>query len=209
MTISILIVLGLESFKKPRLRFEIGTPGEIKENDPAGRTPAKFTHVYVYNDPMPTALSWIWNRESAMSSRGWITFHDLDGQDIFGRKMDIRWANNPEPLIIDPQTGTAKGIDWDKMRIGNIWNIPPGKIADEVYGNLDVVMRTKDDTNCYGWNNNSYLHNWKNPEWKLGTGKYLVKIVIITGGQTFIETIQIMNMERFEDFRLEPSLRKL
>jgi hypothetical protein len=203
--ISIFIVLGLESFRKPRLRFTIGTSGEIMPNDPAGRTPAKWTHVYVYNEPMPKWLSWIWDRNPALSCRGWISFHALDGQDLFGRKMEVRWANNPEPLLQDPGTGQPTGIDWDKMRVGHLWDIPPGSITDGDYGNLDIVFRSITDSDCYGWNNKSYLYGWRNPEWKLESGRYLAKIVIKTGGQTFSHTVQIMNQGRYEDFRLEPS----
>jgi len=147
MVLSILIVLGLESFKKPKLLFKIGDFGEIKPNDPLGRTPSKWTHVFVYNEPMPKLLSWIWDRSPALSCRGWITFHDLDGQDLFGRKMKIRWANNPEPLLIDPKTGNPSSIDWDKMRIGHLWDIPPGTIEHNDYGILDIVFRSADDEN--------------------------------------------------------------
>ena len=210
MILSIVIVLALESFKKPKLEFSIGDFGEIKPDDPLGRTPSKWTHVFVYNKPMPKILSWVWDRSPALGCTGWITFHDLDGQDLFGRKMTIRWANNPEPIYIDPKTGAPSGsIDWDKMRVGHLWDIPPGPLDYREYGSLDVVYRSADDENCYGWNNDAYLHNWKNPEWKLGPGRYLAKIVVKTGGQIFAETVQIMNQGRFEDFRLEPSSRKL
>lgn len=203
--VSILIVLGLERFRKPRLRFVIGDPGEILPNDPVGRTRAKWTHVFVTNEPMPKWLSWIWDRDPALACRGWITFHALDGQDLFGRKMDIRWANNPEPLFQDPKTGKATGIDWDKMRTGHLWDIPPGTVAEGAHGILDVVFRPIGESECYGWNNKSYLFDWRNPEWKLEAGRYLAKIVLRTGGQTFSHTVQIMNQGRYEDFRLEPS----
>jgi len=105
MILSIVIVLALESFKKPKLEFSIGDFGEIKPDDPLGRTPSKWTHVFVYNKPMPKILSWVWDRSPALGCTGWITFHDLDGQDLFGRKMTIRWANNPEPYILIRKPG--------------------------------------------------------------------------------------------------------
>ena len=119
--------------------------------------------------------------------------------------MQIRWINNPEPVMLDPSTGNVVGIDWDKMRAGYLWDIPPGKLSDGDYGAISVAYRAQSDVECYGFNNESYLHSWRNPEWRLGAGRYLARIVIKTGGQTFTETVQIMNQGRHEDFRLEPS----
>lgn len=201
---SILIVLWFESKRKPKLRFSIGEMAEIEPNDPRGLQPAKLPHVYVYNESMPRWLSRAFDRNPALACRGEISFHNLDGQNLFSRPMPVRWANNPEPLVQDPKTGQFTGIDWDKMRVGPLWDIPPGNDP----GILNVVYRAKTDPECYGYNNDSYLHNWRNPEWKLDPGQYLAKIVIRTGGQTFTETVQIMNLG-YDDFRLELSARKL
>ena len=97
--ISVAIVLALESLRKAKLRFSIGETAELKPNELGWRPQAKWSHVYVYNQPMPKWLSWVFDRTPALACRGWITFHDLDGQDLFDRRMQVRWSNNPEPLI--------------------------------------------------------------------------------------------------------------
>ena len=207
--VSVMIILALEGMRKPRLKFVRGESGVLFPNDPHGRQPAKWTHVYVYNEPMPKWLSWAFDRNPAIGCHGWITFHALDGRDLFDKRMPIRWADNLEPVIQDPKTCKAMGIDWDKMRTGGPWDIPPGDLTDGEYGNLDVVFRAKSDSECHGWNNDSYLFNWRNPEWKLDKGRYLAKIVIRTGGQSFTEIFEIMNQGRYEDFRLVESDKKL
>ena len=95
------------------------------------------------------------------------------------------------------------------MRIGHIVDIPPGEIQDGEYGTLAVVFRAKGENECYGFNNESYVHGWRHPEWKLGQGRFLAKIIVKTGGQVVTETVQIMNHERYEDFRLVSSDKKL
>lgn len=202
---SILIVLGLESLRKPRLHFTIGQPGEIFPNDSLGRTPGRWLHVYVYNSPMPSWLAWAFNRSPALSCRGSIDFRDSRGQEMFDKPMPLRWANNPEPLLLDPATGKPHGIDWDKMRTGHLWDITPGLVAERDYGVADVVFRAASEQECYGWNNDSYLHDWRNPQWKLPQGRYFAKLVVRTGGQSFSETFLVSNDGSYRDFRLEAS----
>jgi hypothetical protein len=206
--LSILAVLGLESLKKPRLRFSLGAPGEIFPDDPLGRKPAKWTHIYVRNEPMPSWLSWAWDRDPALSCHGSLSFTDQKGQDVFGRAMPIRWANNPEPLIQDPASGLPKGIDWDKMRVGHLWDIAPAPISHMEYGVADVAFRADGESDAYGWNNDAYLHDWRNPQWRLPPGNYTVRIAVRTGGQVFRDTFRLINDTPYAQFRLEqPSAR--
>jgi hypothetical protein len=202
--LSILAVLWFEGRRKPKLSFRIGKPGEIKEGDPSRREPAKWTHIVVHNARMPGWLSWAFNRNPAMSCGGWIEFFTLDGQPLFdGKKMDIRWSDSPQPLILGPD-GVTGQIDWERMRTGHLFDIPPGADAP-----IDVVFRAKRDEDCYGWNNESYLHAWRNPSWKLGQGRYLAKITILTGGEEFTHTVEIVNEDAYEDFDLVPASRQL
>lgn len=201
--LSILAVLALESLKKPRLGFSVGEPGELFPADQFGRKPAKWTHIYVHNEPMPRWISWAWDRDPALSCHGSISFIDDKGQDVFGRAMRIRWANNPEPLIQDPDSGIAKGIDWDKMRVGNSWDIPPASISDKEYGVADVAVRHDGEAEAYGWNNDAYLYNWRNPNWRLPRGNYTIRIVVRTGGQVSRGTFRLFNDIPYAQFRLE------
>ena len=65
------------------------------------------------------------------------------------------------------------------------------------------VYRAKDSESCYGWNNDSYLHNFEHPSWKLDKGRYIVRIRAVTGGREFVYVFRIVNDASFEDFRIE------
>ncbi len=78
------------------------------------------------------------------------------------------------------------------------YDIPPGE-----YTTLSFVYREKRQSVCYGWNNESYLHGFKHPQWQLEKGRYIVKLVVKTGGREFTSEFMIFNDGKFDDFRLE------
>ncbi len=193
--LGILIVLWIERQRRPSLTLKLGQTGEIKENDPLKRMPSKWLHVQVHNRNVPTWLAWVYHGEPALSCRAWITFHHLDGQRVFDREMVARWSGSDEPKveIISTEKGQAARL----IGAQNSFDIPPGEHTD-----IDIVFRAKSDDDCFGWNNESYLHNWRHPDWLLEKGRYIAKIRVKTGGQEYVNAFLIANDVRYEDFRL-------
>jgi hypothetical protein len=74
---------------------------------------------------------------------------------------------------------------------------------------LDVAVRFEGDIDCYGWNNEAYLHpDRRNPAWRLPASRYLVKASIVTSGDTWINAFRLANdVVRLDDLRLEPAIR--
>ena len=72
---------------------------------------------------------------------------------------------------------------------------------------LDVVVRFENEPDCYGWNNDSYLFNWRNPNWKLAGKRYLIKVVVTSSGRKCKGVFRLINdVENLNDFRLlDPS----
>ena len=71
---------------------------------------------------------------------------------------------------------------------------------------LDVAVRFDNEADCYGWNNDSYLYNWRNPNWKLPRERYLAKVTITSSGQKCIGVFRLVNdVEQLADFRLDPA----
>jgi hypothetical protein len=56
---------------------------------------------------------------------------------------------------------------WDTSRLTIIskMDIPPGEQKD-----LDLAVRCDDDSEAYGWNNESYWSGWKNKKMDAGKG---------------------------------------
>lgn len=55
----------------------------------------------------------------------------------------------------------------------------------------------------FGWNNESYFHNWRNPDWRLGRDRFLIKVVITSSGQKCVGVFRLINdVDNRKDFRL-------
>jgi hypothetical protein len=195
--VGILVVLWLERQRRPGLTMHIGVPGTIDEADPVKRHPTTFLKVQVHNRTVPRWLAWVYHGEPAVSCAAWMSFHSLDGVALFDREMVGRWSETPDPPPIQG-IKTENGAVLRLLNVQDTMDIQPGS-----YANLDVVCRLKGEEECYGWNNESYLHGWKNPAWRLPKGRYIARIRVKTGGKEFRDAFVIDNDRSFTDFRLE------
>jgi hypothetical protein len=141
-------------------------------------------------------------RAPALQCRAAITFHHFDDEgDIFGRAMDGRWASTPEPAPLVLPSATPPGQ--------HLVLIPEWRAVDIYPGDselLDVVFRADNDAECYGWNNEAYFSSpvWRNPNWKLDRGRYLVRVTVSSSGQKCLGWFRLENSVSRTDFRLEP-----
>jgi hypothetical protein len=141
-------------------------------------------------------------RGPASQCRALITFHHLDGQNVFGRAMPARWSDTDQPVQIvsaAPQGQPIALVNLEKaLRVSRVDIYPSEKEL------LDVAVRIDNDQDCYGWNNQAYLHQWRNPEWRIPPGRYLAKVAITSSGQTWTDVFRLINDVPRTDFRLEP-----
>ncbi len=196
--IGILIVLWIERQRRPYLDMEVGIPGTIDSADPLKRPVITFLHVRIKNKNVPKWLSWVYDGEPALSCSAWISFYHLDGHQVFSREMTARWTETPEPNI--QQFEIEKGMAARVTNVQNTVDIPPGESSQ-----VDIVSRIKDEDECYGWNNESYLYNWRHPSWRLDKGRYIALVRVKSGGREFTDAFIVVNNVNFEDFRLEPA----
>ncbi len=75
---------------------------------------------------------------------------------------------------------------------------------------LNIAGKFDDDADCYGWSNESYFSDpvWRNPNWRLPVGRYLVKVVVNTAGEKVSSVFRLINDVPRTDFRLEPTMPK-
>jgi hypothetical protein len=145
------------------------------------------------------------SRSAAMHCKGTITFHHLDGQNVFGRAMEIRWSNTLEPVSMYFNLGNKTIPIGNSTTVIRDIHVYPGEAEL-----LDVAARFDNDSECYGWSNASYFSNplWRNPDWKLPQGRYLVKLSISSAGEKCTGVFRLINDVPRQDFRLEPKLKK-
>lgn len=201
-----LLVIRVEEFRKPRLKLQLVPPYAAKYPD---RRPAKQSHVIhlrAFNEVLPWWGKWM-SRNAAVQCRGDISFHHMDGQNIFGRAMSVKWLRTAEalPMEIRSPEGELSGFLVDPLRImsESRVDIAPGETAE-----FDVVVRFDEDSECYGWNLESYQSEppWRNPKWKLSAGRYLLRVQIFSGDQSCSGQFRLINDVPADAFRLEPAL---
>lgn len=199
--IAIAFTIIIENLRKPKLYIKLAAPIDNNYiNRPAQNV--RFLGVEVINNNLPKFARWML-RNSAIYCHAEITFHHLDGQDIFGRIMEGRWSGSPEPASIHFKVGDNVFSISDPFKLISRIDIPPGESQ-----RLDIAAKFENETECYGWNNESYFSNpiWRNPNWKMFRGRYLVRVKIISSGQIVNETFRLINDVERGDFRLEKRL---
>jgi hypothetical protein len=199
---SYLVVFLVESQRKPRLTLSIVEPSD--QNYPSGR-PARIMRsllVRVRNEELPKWLRWM-RRESAQSCSGIVKFmYASDGTALFTEGMPARWASSPELIPLTGTVGSNTPVAiWDPSRLSVISkiDIPAGEQED-----LGTVVRCDDEIEAYGFNNESYQFNWRNPKWKLAKGRYLVEVTIRSAGQKACRSFMLNNDLSRDQFRLDP-----
>jgi hypothetical protein len=204
--ITILTAAWIEYLRTPRLTLSIEDPPcDLRYGPGSPATDARYLRLVLRNAALPALMRWML-RSAALQCRGEVTFHHLDdGQDIFGKSMPARWAASPQPIanqIIEVATGQVRYVINDYTRVaGSRIDVYPGEETI-----LDVAVRLDAETDCYGWNDDAYRYLWRNPEWKFGAGRYLVKAVVSSSGRRCVAVVRLLNEGQRSAFRLEPAL---
>jgi hypothetical protein len=203
--ITIATAMGVEYFRRPQLALVIENPPcDLTYTPQHPALNACYLRVKLRNAALPPGLRWM-QLAAALQCRGEITFHHLDGQNIFGRQMAVRWANSPQPIasqIVDTHGVVQYAIlDFARMATAVRMDVYPGE--EEI---VDVVVRLDNELDCYGWNDEAYIHQWRNPNWKLSRGRYLIKVVITSSGHKCVGCFRLINdVDNRTDFRIEPA----
>jgi len=203
--IAIATTIAVEYFRRPKLRLS-AIEQAVEVSYPAGK-PARYGRylaLRLTNEPLPWYAKWM-QRSAALQCRGTMSFHHLDGQKVFAADMPVRFAESPQPIPMEIHLGGYVGILVDPQRLSadSRVDVYPG---EEV--RLDVAARFDNDADCYGWSNLSYFSNpaWRNADWKLPAGRYLVKAVVSSSGEKCATLFRLLNEGTSRDFRLERAL---
>lgn len=201
--LSIFFVVWMEYLRQPNLTISIAP---LADNPYPAQFPARrarFLRLTIANNKLPFLLRWLL-RSPAQKCHGSIQFHHLDGQNVFGRSMQIRWIRSPEPVPITANLGGQQLQIFDPVRLTPElnWDIYPG--MEELF---DVAARFDADVDCFGWSNESYFSNpiWRNTNWRIPPGRYLVKVEILSSGKKCSGVFRLINDVQINDFRLEPT----
>jgi len=203
--IAALITILIEVLRKPHLKMQIIPPVDMTFTDKPAKE-MRAVRIRLLNMPLPRWIKWMY-RNPALQCHGKITFHHLDGDNIFGRSMILRWANAPEPIPLRVEIGNVQGLVFDPVRITQIqkMDVYPGESAE-----IDIAVKLDYEPECYGWSNESYFSEplWRNVAWRLKQSRYIVKISVLSSGETITGLFRLINDVEQKDFRLEEALPK-
>jgi len=201
--VAILTTIFIERLRKPKLQFRIALPHDREYQGRPARQ-ARFLGLELVNKPLPCWAKWM-ARNAAIQAHGIITFHHLDGQNIFGRAMNIRWSGSAEPIAMSVEIDGNKIsiVDPTKFTLTPRMDIYPGEAE-----RLDVAARFDQEDEYYGWSNENYFFRplWRDPDWKLPSGRYLVKVTVISAGEKCTNIFRLINDVSQQDFRIESAL---
>src|SRR6266571_6772200 len=114
-----LMVIQVERLRKPSLKLRLlpTYAAEYPDGRPAKRS--RIIKIEAMNEMLPRWASWM-SRSAALQCRGTISFHHMDGQNIFGRSMSVKWVRTPEALPMEIRSAdgsTTAGYLVDPQRI--------------------------------------------------------------------------------------------
>ena len=202
--ITILTAIMVEYLRRPKLSIKIIDPIDLNFKSPKPAQSIRSLRLKVCSKALPFWAKWM-SRKTAAQCHGFISFHHLDGQNIFGRVMPIRWTNTPEPVPIIFEIDGKTLSYFDRLTFGltQRTNIPPGESEE-----IDVAVRLDNDEECFGWSNESYFSvpKWRNEDWKLSKGRYLVFVTIISEGEKRTGLFRLLNDVPKNSCRLESAL---
>jgi hypothetical protein len=202
--ITILVTISVEVLRRPKLRLAVGNAVDATYTDERPAKKGRYLYVNLINDPLPWFARWM-SRGAALHCSGTVTFHNLDGQRFFAREMPVRFSRTPEPVPVQLRVGEAVIAFFDPSRANaeSRIDVYPGESTP-----LDVAVKFESEEEAYGWSNLNYFSTppWRNPDWKLPRGRYLVAITISSSGQKCDGLFRLLNEAGPMDFRLEPAL---
>lgn len=202
--IAIVLTIAVETLRKPRLTLSIASPIDKEYQDRPARD-VRFLLIECQNQPLPWFARWM-SRNAALQCHGTVSFYHLDGQNVFGRSMPSRWSGTTEPAASQIILGEQRGflIDLQRMTIESRVDIHPGEKAL-----LDIAAKFDEESECYGWSNLSYLSTpvWRNPDWKLNSGRYLVRVTVMSAGEQCSGIFRLINDVQRGDCRIEKALQ--
>lgn len=199
----------IENLKRPNLIMAEGKPWPMPAIPQRGRPSGLFIYVKVTNPPNQGRFrAWV-PKDTAYECYPTIEFlRDTNGKLNLECSLVGRWDRAPEPttmsIYLYTPTGLAEvGALKDDLRLrpdqpSQFVNIYPGKTES-----LAIAVKLDEDTESYGWSNESYDHRYRHPNYLLEGERYLVRVTIETMGIKKTDVFRLHNGATRDAFSLQ------
>ena len=188
-----LLTRGWDEIRKPNLKIVVGEDGFWPNNSSPD---VKFLHVKVNNVKRNWLDSIFFGNPTANNARAWVSFLDYPSKKELV-KLNGRWTSKKEP--VDYSTG--------KVDLAEVLVPPRETITPDEETNISVALKDKGKDNLFGFNNESYLHNWRKPEYELDEKRYVVRVRISSEGKSWFKEFVLLNPGKtLSNFKLSNSV---
>ncbi len=178
------IILGwlltriMEMFRRPRISFDSIDDSEFSR----ASKKFKFLNVIVKNKKQNWIEKFFLGNTSLNNARVWLSFGEFTShKEVL--KINGRWASTKEP--VDYSSGQPLIAE---ILLPSRDTIPQGEEA-----NISIAIKESTEDSFFAFNNDSYLHNWKNPDFELKDNKYWLEIRILADGEEYIGKFLLSN----------------
>jgi hypothetical protein len=152
-----LVTRFMEMFRNPRISFE---PADDSEFSRANRK-LKFINVIVRNAKQNWLEKFFLGNSSLNNARVWQIYEEFTSKKEVLKKNG-RWASTKEP--VDYSSGQPL---IPEILLPSRDTIPQGEEAT-----VSIAIKESTEDAFFAFNNESYLHNWKNADYELKDNKY-------------------------------------
>lgn len=134
--------------------------------------PDEFYHLKVQNVPSKLPLL---GRRPAWSCKATLDIFNADGSRTIQNPIEVRWTSQPEPLIPVVDSGHP-GRMIDPARLVAARKIDVHRHEDQ---RIPIAIKYEGEEDCYIFSNESYsFQKGQNPDWRLGTGVYRIRLTV-------------------------------
>jgi hypothetical protein len=178
------IILGwvftrvMEYLKRPVINFKPSDDSEFIR----GSRRLKFINVLVENKNQNLVRKFLFGNSSLNNARVWLTFNDYQSEaEVF--KINGRWASTKEPV----DYGSGQPII-PEILLPSRDSLPTGETAA-----VSIAIKELGEDSFFAFNNESYLHNWKNPDYELKDDKYWLEVSLLADGEEYTGKFLFLN----------------
>lgn len=187
------IVLGwfltrfMEVLIKPNVSFHLSDDREFTK---ANRQ-YKFINLIVSNDKRNFLKKFLFGNSPINNARVWLRFKDYSSKIEF-LKIDARWSSTKEPV------DNTDRVIFSEIIMPSRDTIPAGEQAA-----ISVAIKEFGEDSFFAFNNQSYLHNWKNPDYELDEKKYWLEVRLLADGNEYLHEFLLTNPSKaLRNFKL-------
>ncbi len=186
--VGVLLTRAMEMLMRPSISFKLSDDQEFARSNKK----YKFINLIVSNNKRNFLKKFLFGHSSINNARVWLRFKDYSSK-VNILNIDGRWASTKEP--VDYNTNK---IIFSEVILPSRDTIPVGEQAA-----VSVAIKESGEDSFFAFNNQSYSHSWKNPDYELADKKYWLEILLLADGEEYKYTLLLINPSKsLSNFKL-------